>query len=259
MRGQPPRGCPAQPGDVLSATIRPMKRPALFCLCATLLAAQATAPEVELDAEPHHHLTLENKYIRVFNVEVPPHTETLMHWHRHDYIYVTLGSTEILNSVKDKPPVTVKLQDGQTGFTPAPFAHIARDLAEQPFRNVTVEILEDATLRNSTPKWDEDRSLDILQGGTRQILFVKDNIRVSEVELQPGGIVPLHSHAGPHLLVAVTDLDLRENDPRTDVPGQAPMPGHFKAGDSKWLPGNDSRSLTNTGTKPAKFVTLEFP
>ena len=252
-----------------------MKRYALSCLIvslliATLLAAQAAAPEVEITAEPHHHLTLENKSVRVFNVEVDPHAETLMHWHRHDYIYVTLGPTEIVNAVKDKPPATVKLQDGETHFSPATFAHIARNVSDQPFRNVTIEILDDDTLRNSAPHWDpahpeEDRGLDILQGGTKEILFVKDGIRVTEFELQPGGVVPMHHHAGPHLLVAVSDLDLRENDIRSDVKSddkngpQGPMSGHFKSGDSKWLPGNYSHTITNTGPKPTKFVTLEFP
>jgi quercetin dioxygenase-like cupin family protein len=235
-----------------------MKRQALFCLIATLLATQAKAPEVEITAEPHHHLTLENKSVRVFNVEVPPHADTLMHWHRHDYIYVTLGDSEVVNAVKDKPPVTVKLQDGETRFSPATFAHIARNLSDGPFRNVTIEILEDETLRKSAAhgdvKWDEDRDLDILQGGTRQILFIKDGIRVSEVELQPAGVVPKHHHTGPHLLVAVSDLDLR-----SDIEGQAPTPAHFKSGDSKWLSGGYSHTITNTGPKTAKFVTLEFP
>jgi quercetin dioxygenase-like cupin family protein len=221
-----------------------------------LLALQA-APEVEISAEPHHHLTFENKSVRVFNVEVPAHSETLMHWHRHDYIYVTLGETEIVNAVKDKPPVTVKLADGQTAFAPASFAHIART-TDQPFRNVTIEILDDESLRHAPSPWDikknEDRALEILHGGTEQILFVKDAIRVSEFELQPGGVVPLHHHIGPHLLVAVSDLDIR-----SDVEGQGPMPGHFRSGDSKWLSGNYSHTITNTGLKPAKFVTLEFP
>ncbi len=239
-----------------------MKRRVLFCLIATLLAAQAT--EVEITNEPHHHLTFENKSVRVFNVEVDPHSETLMHWHRHDYIYVTLGATEIVNAVKDKPPVTVKLQDGETRFSPATFAHVARNLSDHPFRNVTIEILEDDTLRNSTAKWDaqekNDRGLDILQNGTKEVLFVKDGIRATEFELQPGGIVPMHHHAGPHLLVAVSDLDIR-SDVKSDAPGgpQGPMPGHFKSGDSKWLPGNYSHTITNRGQKPAKFVTLEFP
>jgi oxalate decarboxylase/phosphoglucose isomerase-like protein (cupin superfamily) len=233
-----------------------MKR-ALFLLIATLLAAQA-APEVELAAEPHHHLAFENKYVRVYNVEVPPHADTLMHWHRHDYIAVNLGTAEVINAVKDKPPVTAKLQDGQVSFASASFAHIARNQTDQPFRNVTIEIVDDEALRQSPNKWDpaknEDRALETFPGGTQQILFVKDGIRVSEFELQPGAVVPMHHHTGPHLLVAVSDVDLR-----SDVEGQGPMPAHFKSGDSKWLPGNYSHTLTNTGQKPAKFVTLEFP
>jgi quercetin dioxygenase-like cupin family protein len=220
-------------------------------LCLILLTAQAT--EVEITSEPDHHLTFENKSVRVFNVEVPAHSETLMHWHRHDYIYVILGAAEIENAVKDKPPIRVKLQDGETQFSAAPFAHIARNLTDHPFRNVTIEILEDAALRNSPSKWDEERALDILQGGTKQILFVKDNIRVSEIELQPGGVIPKHDYTGPHLLVAVTDLDISSN-----AEGQR-QPAHLKSGDSKWIPGGYAQTVTNVGKQPIKFVTLEFP
>jgi quercetin dioxygenase-like cupin family protein len=237
-----------------------MKRFPLFFLAATLLAAQAQAPEVELSAEPHHHLTLENKYVRVYNVDVPPHTDTLMHWHRHDYIAVTLGPTEVVNAVKDKPPVTVKLQDGETRFSPAPFAHIASNQTDQPFRNVTIEIVDDEALRHFPSPWDpnknEDRGLETFQGGTQQILFVKDGIRVSEFELQPGAQVPMHHHTGPHLLVAVSDLVLREHYLNNAHP---PDLGHLKSGDTKWLPANYSHATTNTGPNPAKFVTLEFP
>jgi quercetin dioxygenase-like cupin family protein len=226
----------------------------LLLACLTLLAFQAAAPEVEITAEPHHHLTLENKSVRVFNVDVPPHSETLMHWHRHDYIYVTLGDTEIVNAVKDKPPVTVKLKDGETRFSPATFAHIARNVTDRAFRNVTIEILDDQSLRQAIPKWDEDRALNILHGGTQQILFVKDGIRVSEFELEPGGMVPMHHPKGPQLLVVVSDLDSS-----SDGAGQNPMPWHLKSGDSKWLSAGYSHAITNTGASPAKFVTLEFP
>jgi len=244
-----------------NATIRRMKR-LLFCLLTTLVTAQATAPEVEINAEPHHYLTFENKSIRVFNVEVPPNTETLTHWHRHDYISVILGPAEIANNLKDKPPITVKFADGDARFATAPFAHYVRALGDRPFRNVTVEILEDEALRNSIAKWDpnknEDRGLEVLPQGTKQILFVKDGIRATEFELQPGGIVPSHHHTGPHLLIAVTDLDIR-SDVEGQGPNSGPVPAHFKSGDSKWLPGNYSHTITNTGAKPAKFVTLEFP
>jgi len=237
-----------------------MKSPRFALACALLLcsafsiALSQDVPEVEITSEPHHHLALENAYLRVFKVEVPPHDATLMHRHRHDYVFVTLGPSEISNLVQDKPPVTLKLQDGEARFTPGNFAHIARNLADTPFRNVTIELLQDEQARQSPPPaWDEERGLQVFTGGTQHIMFVKDGVRVSEIDLQPGATVPRHHHAGPHLVVAVTDLDVR-----SDVEGKGPTPGHLNSGDIKWLPGGYTHTLTNTGKLPAKFITLEF-
>ena len=226
--------------------------PALL-LATIALAAQNTS-EVELTAEPHHHLVIENEYVRVFKVEVAPHDSTLMHSHHHDYVFITLGNAEVENAVKGKPPVILKLQDGEARFVAGNFAHVARNLADTPFRNVTIELLQDEAARKTPPpKWDEERGLHILTGGTQDIMFVQDGVRVSETELQPGAMLPSHHHSGPHLLVALTDLDTR-----SDVEGQGPMPGHLKSGDVKWLPGGYTHTLTNVGKQKAKFVTLEF-
>jgi hypothetical protein len=226
-----------------------MKRQIFFVLITTLLAAQAAAPEVELNAEPHHHLTLENKYVRVYNVEVPPHSDTLMHWHRHDYFAVNLGTAEVVNAVKDKPPTTIKLEDGQITFASATFAHIAHNQTGQPFRNVTIEIVADESLRHSTPHWDEDRALETFPGGTQQIFFVKDAIRASEFELQPGASVPARPGSGPVLLIAVNDLDI----------SASPTPSHLDSGTSAWLTQGLKRPIVNPAHTQAKFVTLEFP
>jgi quercetin dioxygenase-like cupin family protein len=228
----------------------------LLVLATAVLTAQATK-EVEITAEPHHRLVFENAQVRVFFVDVAPHTDTLMHAHRHDYIYVMLGASEVVNQVEGKPPVTAKLTDGQVAFIPGNFSHVVHNL-DHPFRNLTVELLQDDKLRHSTFRWDATRGLEILHGGTAEILFVQDGIRVTEFELQPGGVVPTHHHAGPHLLVALTDLDIR-SDVEGTGPMSGPMPGHFMSGQVKWLPGGYSHSITNTGQAPAKFVTLEFP
>jgi len=232
-----------------------MRRPIAFCLLATVLSAQAAAPEVEITAEPHHHLVFENKSVRVFNVEVDPNTETQVHWHRHDYISITLGPAEIVNTVKDKPPATVKFTDGDTRFASATFAHFVRDAGPEPFRNVTVEILDDAILRNSTAPWDQDPAPNVANGAAK-VLFIKDGVRATQFDLQPGAVVAMHHHTGPHLLVAVSDLDLRDKY-LNDV--HPPDLGPLKSGDSKWLSGNYSHTITNAGAKPAKYVTLEFP
>jgi hypothetical protein len=231
-----------------------------FALCLTTFLTTQTQLPVEITAEPHHHQTFANADVRAFTAELPPHAETLMHWHRHDYIYVTLGDSEVVNTIQGKDPVTVKLQDGQTGFLPGNFAHQARNLRDQPFRIVNIELLQDENLRASSAKWDEDRGLDILHGGTKEILFVKDTVRVSEIELQPDGVVPSVSRSGPVLLVAINDLDLFTNDPRTHG-GHEPnptAPSHLSSGDTLWLPVGFQRPIINAGHHPAKFITLEF-
>src|SRR5689334_18105551 len=213
-------------------------RPAVLLLAVTLFAQSGS--EVEITAEPHHHLALENQYVRLFKVDVPPHETTLMHRHRHDYVFVTLGASEVSNEVEGKPAATLKLQDGEARFTPGNFAHIARNLASTPFRNVTIEFLQDKTA--APAKWDQERGLNVLTGGTQEILFVKDGVRVSEVELQPGGVMPKHHHPGPHLVVAVTDLDLR-----SDVEGKPASRAELKSGDIKWIAGGYTHTLTNVG------------
>jgi quercetin dioxygenase-like cupin family protein len=227
--------------------------PAVILALSTLtLSAQST--EVEITSEPSHHLAIENDQVRVFKVEVAPHKPTLMHWHRHDYLFVMLGAAHVSNQIQGRAPIELNFVDGDTRFVSGNFAHIAQNLSDKPFRNVTIELLKDEQARkNPPPKWDEERGLDVFNGGTKHILFVQDGVRVSEVDLQPGGTIPSHHHNGPHLMVAVTDLDLR-----SDVDGQGPMPGKFKSGDAKWLPGGYTHTLTNTGKQPAKLITVEF-
>ena len=228
----------------------------LFAVLSVLtLAAQTAAPgEVPITSEPSHHLTIDNDYVRVFKVEFPGHASSLMHRHAHDYIFVSIGPASIENDVAGKPPATAQLQDGDTRFTPGNFAHIVKNLSDAPFRNITVEIVQDEKARQSPPPpWDEERGVQTFDGGLKDILFVKDGVRASDIQLQPGATMPKHAHAGPHLVVAVTDLDVR-----SDVDGQGPMPSHLKAGDVKWLPGGYSHTLTNTGKQTARLVTLEF-
>jgi len=236
-----------------------MKRSPLVLLLAPLLLAQTTQ-QVEITAEPHHHLAFSNDQVRVFSVEVPAHTDTLIHWHHHDYIYVVLGDAAVTNEVVGKPSVSLTLHDGDTAFAPpAPFAHRARNFSDKPFRNVTVELLQDEKLRTLKSPWDSDRGLDILHGGTAEILWVKDAVRASEYELQPGGEIPGTVHAHPRLLVALTDLDLLLNDPRSHGPAPAPPSLRVSNGTATWLSTGFYHPVVNVGSHSAKFVTLEFP
>ena len=124
-------------------------------LCSTWLlltfsaGAQAQEPvplaHENASGEPHHHLKIENEYVRVYYVEVLPHENTLLHQHDHDYIYVSLGPSDVISAILDKPEIHLQLKDGETHFTRGGFAHVARNLADTPFRNITIELLKPQT------------------------------------------------------------------------------------------------------------------
>ncbi len=223
-----------------------MKRLRLLFPALFLVTAFAQTTEVPITAEPSHHLILENEYVRVFKVEVAPHAQTLIHRHDHDYIFVTLGDSEVENTVTGKMSIQLKLQDGDTRFLMGGFSHTARDLSDQPFRNITIELLRET---NHTAGTDYAPSTDPAQ----KVLFIQDKVRTSEIRLAPGAALARHEHKAPHLVVALTDLNFR-----SDVEGKPPAEIHQKPGDIKWVPGGFTHTLTNIGTTEARFITLEF-
>ena len=76
----------------------------LFC---SALKAQEPVPLAHgnVPGEPHHHLKIENEYVRVYYVEAPPHENTLLHQHDHDYIYISLGPSDVVNAIVNKPEI----------------------------------------------------------------------------------------------------------------------------------------------------------
>jgi quercetin dioxygenase-like cupin family protein len=220
---------------------------------AVLAAAQPAAPIIEITAEPSHHLLFENPYVRAFKIDLAPHAAMLLHHHRHDYIFVVLGPSSIENDIVGQAPFLRKFQEGETVFVPGPFAHKAKNLSDKPFQVIAVEIIKTDPAQLSH-KWDEDRGLHILNGGTRDILFVKDGVRAADVQLNPGGVVPKHHHNGPHLVVAITDLNLR-----SDVEGKGAIRVQLKTGEAAWARGDVTHTVTNVGSQNARLITLEFP
>jgi quercetin dioxygenase-like cupin family protein len=219
-------------------------------LCVTLFSQ---TPTVEITSEPSHHQIFQNDYVRVFKVEIAPHAATLMHRHHHDYFLVALSPTNLSNEASGKPPTSLKIQQGEIRFAEGNFAHIAKNLGDQPFPYVTIEYLKDAEAHKSPPpNWDEDRALHVHMKGTQDVLFVKDGIRVSDFQLQPGGMVHNQHHPGPRLIVAVSDSDIRSS-----VAGKS-TPIQLKSGEVKWLPGGTTDMLMNAGKNPARWITLEF-
>jgi quercetin dioxygenase-like cupin family protein len=217
-------------------------------------AQPAAAPgEVEITAEPHHRMIYQNEYVRVFDVTIMPKDATQMHVHRHDYIFVALGAAQISNEVKGKPAVQLALTDGEVRFAEGGFAHVVRNVGATPFRNIAVEFLQDAKMRNAPAgKWNDENAVQV-QGGQEQVAFVKDGVRVATVQIETAGFEKRHHHDGPQLVIALNDMTLR-----SDSPEKGPMNLEMKAGQVRWIDGDLTHSVTNVGTQAARFVSVEF-
>jgi quercetin dioxygenase-like cupin family protein len=248
-----------------------MKSPLLLSLVLCVCAAAQTEP-VEITAEPFHHLVLKNKKVRVFSVEVPPKASTLMHRHKSDYVFVTLGDSDVRNERQGEKPAELRLSDGDVHFTKGGFAHIARNLRDMPFRNVTIEVRKPARGIVSLATCDINEGIECgfcnispegkqkcdWPGATETLpeLEKKDQdygVYQFSVHLEPGSSTGMYIHKADHLMVAVSDVELKN-----EVQGKPAEILRLKAGEVRWVKGGFTHSLTNVGKQSAWFVSFEF-
>ncbi|HKW32117.1 MAG TPA: hypothetical protein VJN92_03865 [Candidatus Acidoferrum sp.] len=240
-------------------------------LCSTFLlftfSVSAQAPEPvplargNTPGEPHHHLKIENEYVRVYYVEVPPHENTQLHQHDHDYIYVSLGPSDVVNAIQNKPEIHLQLKDGETHFTRGGFAHVARNLADTPFRNVTIELLRPqgevsnlcAQVAANASSAGCNKPLVSSKGGhgfTTQGQMETPEAWLDLVRLDPEtrGSVALPSET---LVVVLNDCAVQ-----VGVKGQ---PGKtLQEGEVAWVEPHSRGVAFNTSPKPSSFLQLTF-
>ena len=230
------------------------------------LATAALAQQqqsVEITSEPSHHLVFQNEYVRVFDVTVAPKATTLIHRHNYDYLFVTLGDSDVVSTRVNEKPVALKLKDGEVRYTPGHFAHAAMNESDRPFHNITIELLKPSAgvktctehcdsggCMGSIPKTPRDNSP--LPGcpGTLQLISAAQ-WTVSRVDMPPNATLSMPGK-GPILLVAVSEFDLGRQS------GDAVGPFKRKSGGLDWIPGAQETTLRNGTSQAAQFVTLEF-
>lgn len=217
----------------------------LFLIAASFAAAQDKAVPVE--KEPDHHLTLQNAYTRVFEVEVPPRTTTLLHHHAHDYVFVSIGDAEIENAVEGKAAVDLKLHDGEVEFAKGGFSHRAINKLDTPFRNVTIDILKPPAHAAKS----SERALEIGMGGLADPVIDNADVRVYDVQLAAGGMLHEQKYVHPMLLVAVSDLDVHQTS------GKKSKMVRQKPGGLEWLPAA-TYGFMNMGKTQQRFILVEY-
>lgn len=233
-----------------------LRRQAILFSFSLLLAAAVlfarTADVVPIDHEPAHHQVLDNESLRLFDVTVAPHASTLMHRHDRDYIFITLGDSEVSNERMNEQPVRLVLKDGEVRFVPGGFSHVAKNLADTPFHNLTIELKDPGAPVcgiGPTAACEKNDNPDSAQ----ELLSTK-NVAALVTTLDPGHETPVHTHKYPHLAVALDDLTF-ENHPE----GKPANTFSMKKGEFRWV-GEEgiTHSLKNVGKQRARLFQLQF-
>src|SRR5450432_1234537 len=199
---------------------------AVLLLCTVVLGQEGpSAAILDLSKEPHHKLLFENSQVRAFRMELQPGEATLPHRHEHPYAYLSLQPLTIANEVRGRPPVVVELEAGEVHTSKGRFTLAERNKSPELADLIVIEASR-ADAGDFTGPMGRFRFHDVVFGE----LFQFPAMRTDSIVLAAGGRTEKHEEQYDRLLVAVSDLKLRE-----DVDEQPPSEILMKAGEMKWF------------------------
>lgn len=211
-------------------------------------AQESTVKAIDIADEPHHTLLLQNDEVRVFRLKLQPGEVTLTHRHKMYYAYLSLRAVTIGNEVRGHQPVLTRLEGGELHTSKGGFNLAERNNSPEPADLLVIE----ATKENAT-------GFATQMGGFRYhdaafgVLFEAPAMRGYEMVIAAGGRIEQREENYDRLIVAISDLSLREI-----VSGSTPSEFDMKAGEVRWIPRGMTHAETNIGPSPAAFITLEF-
>ena len=218
-------------------------------LLAFSLPAQTPAP-VPLKSEPHHHLVLENGYVRAWFFDIAGHESTLLHAHDLPYLGIALMPGDYTNAVAGKPDAHAQLDDGQLNYSKGGFAHVVRTDAGTPFKNFTVELLHpQGTPRNRCVKViDAPLDCPVEAAGNPVVetpAFETDEVLIQAGALPQGRFYNAGISQMPRLFLVLSDSEL-------SVEARGAKAQKLHGGELYWLPAGATATVTDVRKEKKK-------
>lgn len=238
--------------QISAPTALPQQTQTPAASAASPTAATGASTVVEVAREGHHHKLVENEYVRAYFVEIAPHQATLMHHHATDYVAVALGHQVIDSTAPDGTVKHVTLEDGDVRYTPAGVTHAVTNLSDTPFRNWTIELLQNHDHPVCVNDCANDPRAKDWPAATEDstVIGYGDTFRITEETIKPRQMV---SGAMPftHLTIMLTDF-------RGHAGASAANEFKQKAGDLVFHEPHGKFMLTNIGDQDARMLRIEF-
>jgi quercetin dioxygenase-like cupin family protein len=211
-----------------------------------------------MDQEPHHHLALENDYVKVFNVEVAPGESVVLHSHDKDTVAIAIGDQLVTVGVPGKPDVQQKNADAQVRLQASGYRHSTHVDGNTPYHTVAVELMQPQTnFHNLCAQVLADQPLNCQNPPASPAYAAKPLLASGETEVR---LVSVHAHQTMKVEVATAAV-IVALDPAMISSGADGKPEKtLKAGDFVWLTGGTAagRAYQNQGDKDARLIEFTF-
>jgi hypothetical protein len=232
---------------------------AIFVLSATAVLAQDSAV-ITMDLEPHHHLAMQNDYVKVFNVEVSPDDSIVLHKHNQDTVAIAIGDQLVTVGVPEKPDVQSKNADGQVRLQRSGYVHSTHVDGDKPYHTIAVELLQPQTnfhnvcgevLAGQPLNCTDSEKKDTPEYSS-EILLASGETTVHLVRVHPKKAISADAFPYAAVIVAL--------DPATIPSGSPKRKGRsLQAGQFLWFESHHGRAYQNPGDKDARFIEISFP
>lgn len=217
-----------------------------------------------MDREPHHHLVLENGFVKIFDVRVSPGDSIILHSHDRDTVAIAIGDQLVTVGVPGKPDVHQKNADAQVRLQRSGYRHSTRVDGDQPYHTVAVELLHPQTnfhnlcaeiLAGQPLNCTDPPAMDS-GNASNQALIGSNETTVRMVRLAPQESLDLGMSLGTSssaavLIVALDGGTVTGASPKD--PGKAILPGEFL-----WFDGGAARLFRNRSHKEARVIEFTF-
>jgi quercetin dioxygenase-like cupin family protein len=241
----------------------------LFVLsaCGVAMQAQDVAQKVPANMdqpvlmknEPHHHLLRENAYMRLYKIEIPANSVSMLHKHEFSYISIAQGANEYTSVVAGQPDTHKKKLDGEAGYANGGVVHFIRTDSGVPFNMLDVDLLQpQGKARNLCDKIvsQEFGACDLSKADQSEGIsvtpsFETDAVHVDRLQIKNGETHDeIHEHPG--LLIMVSGATVAVSR----IPGV--MTQFMKPGDTVWIPIGGQPKFTIEDGADAQLLLLTF-
>lgn len=96
---------------------------------------------ISIADEPHHHLEIDNEWVRAYAVQIEPGQYTLCHLHPWPYLMYVAGDADIISTPRGGQAEKQQFAPDYCDLHPAGLEHVVENVSSTPFRAVIFELL----------------------------------------------------------------------------------------------------------------------